>query len=136
MMEKMQCLTKITIYVIIYVNEEKIRGGNCMGASSYSSYSGKGSTNTSRSTTASRRTVREERSKSPMVEMLELLEEVERCRDVVASRQADLDSAKKDLERAEKRVSAQINKLDPETKARFRRIMGGLDSQEQEQDER
>lgn len=107
-----------------------------MGASSYSSYSGKGSTNTSRSTTASRRTVREERSKSPMVEMLELLEEVERCRDVVASRQADLDSAKKDLERAEKRVSAQINKLDPETKARFRRIMGGLDSQEQEQDER
>ncbi len=109
-----------------------------MGASSYLSYSGKGSTNTSRSTStsSSRRPVREERGKSPMVEMLELLEEVERCRDVVASRQADLDSAKKDLEKAEKRVSAQINKLDPETKARFRRMMGGMDSQEQEQDER
>lgn len=105
-----------------------------MGASSYSSYSGKGSTNTS----ANRRSVREERSKSPKVEMLELLEEVERCRDVVATRQADLDSAKKDLEGAEQKVSAQINKLDLETKARFRRMMGGLDEKEKEkeQDER
>ena len=59
-----------------------------MGASSYSSYSGKGSTNTGRNTSANRRSVREERSKSPNVEMLELLEEVERCRDVVATRQA------------------------------------------------
>ena len=80
--------------------------------------------------------VREERSKSPNVEMLELLEEVERCRDVVATRQADLDSAKKDLERAEQKVSAQINKLDPETKARFRRMMGGLDEKGKEKDER
>lgn len=107
-----------------------------MGSSSYSSYSGKGSTNTGRNTSANRRFVREERSKSPMVEMLELLEEIERCRDVVATRQADLDSAKKDLERAEQKVSAQINKLDPETKARFRRMMGGLDEKGKEQDER
>ena len=107
-----------------------------MGASSYSSYSGKGSTYTGRNTSAYRRSVREERSKSPNVEMLELLEEVERCRDVVATRQADLDSAKKDLERAEQKVSAQINKLDPETKARFRRMMGGLDEKGKEKDER
>lgn len=38
-----------------------------------------------------------------MIKMLELLEEVERCRDVVISKQADLDSAKKDLERAKTR---------------------------------
>ena len=66
-----------------------------------------------------------------MVEMLELLEEVERCREIVAEKQSDLDSAKKDLERAEKKVSAQIDKFDPETKARFRRMMGGIGNQEQ-----
>lgn len=106
-----------------------------MGASSYrsSSYSGKGSSSKSESTI---RKASQVRSKSPMVEMLELLEEVERYRDVVTSRQADLDSAKKDLEKAEQKVSAQINKLDPETKARFRRMMGGLDEKEKEQDER
>ena len=71
------------------------------------------------------------RNKSAMVEMLELLEEVERCREVVADRQRDLDSAKNDLERAEQKVSAQINKLDPETKARFRRMIGGIVSQGQ-----
>ena len=103
-----------------------------MGASSYrsSSYSGKGS----RSESTTRRTS-QARSKSPMVEMLELLEEVERCRDIVTSRQADLDSAKKDLEKAEQKVSAQINKLDPETKARFRRMMGGLDEKVKEQND-
>lgn len=107
-----------------------------MGASSYrsSSYSGKGSTSSSRSESTTRRTS-QARSKSPMVEMLELLEEVERCRDVVTSRQADLDSAKKDLEKAEQKVSAQINKLDPETKAKFRRMMGGLDEKEKEQND-
>lgn len=107
-----------------------------MGASSYrsSSYSGKGSTNPSRSESPIRK-ASQVRSKSPMVEMLELLEEVERCRDVVTERQADLDSAKKDLEKAEQKVSAQINKLDPETKARFRRMMGGLDEKGKEQDE-
>ncbi len=107
-----------------------------MGASSYrsSSYSGKGSTSPSRSESTTRRS--QVKSKSPMVEMLELLEEVERCRDVVTSRQADLDSAKKDLEKAEQKVSVQINKLDPETKARFRRMMGGLDEKEQDDNER
>lgn len=107
-----------------------------MGASSYSSYSGKGSTNTGRNTSANRKSVREERSKSPMVEMLDLLDEVERCRYVVATRQAYLDSAKKDLERAKQKVSAQINKLDQETKSRFRRMMDGLDEKGKEQDER
>lgn len=108
-----------------------------MGGSRYSgsSYSGKGSTTPSRSESPIRR-ASEVRGKSAMVEMLELLEEVERCRDVVTSRQADLDSAKKDLEKAEQKVSAQINKLDPETKARFRRMMGGLNEKEKEQDER
>lgn len=104
-----------------------------MGTSSYrsSSYSGKGSISSSKSESLIRQTykVKETKSKSPMLEMLELLEEVERCRDVVASREADLDSAKKDLEKAEQKVSAQINKLDSETKARFRRMMGGLDEQ-------
>lgn len=121
-----------------------------MGASQAhrrSSYSGKGSTNTTRreSTIVNSvengvmvsREIREtnRKSKSPMVEMLELLEEVERYRDVVASRQADLDSAKKDLERAEQKVSAKIDKLDSETKARFRRMMGGLDEKGKEQDD-
>lgn len=105
-----------------------------MGASSYrSSYSGKGSTTPTKSESPIRRV---SRGKSAMVEMLELLEEVERCRDVVAEKKADLDSAKKDLERAEQKVSAQINKLDPETKARFRRMMGGLDEKEQDGEER
>ena len=114
-----------------------------MGASSYrsSSYSGKGSTSPSRSTSTSRsesvtRRTSPVRSKSAMVEMIELLEEVERCRDVVTSRQADLDSAKKDLEKAEQKVSEQINKLDPETKDRFRRMMGGLDEKGQDDNER
>ena len=114
-----------------------------MGASSYrsSSYSGKGSTNSSRISDAARvpGTMRErnseKRNKSPMVEMLELLEEVERCRDVVTERQTDLDSAKKDLEKAEQKVSEQIDKLNPETKARFRRMMGGLDEKGKEQDD-
>lgn len=117
-----------------------------MGASSYRSsysgkgsttpnYHGKGSTTSSRSESPIRRTSKA-RGKSTMVEMLELLEEVERCRDVVAEKKADLDSAKKDLERAEQKVSAQINKLDPETKARFRRMMGGLDQKEQDGEER
>ena len=107
-----------------------------MGSSVHnSSYSGKGSTIPSRSESTAKRASRA-KSKSPMVEMLELLEEVERCRDVVAEKKADLDSAKKDLERAEQKVSAQINKLDPETKARFRRMMGGLDEKEQDGEER
>lgn len=107
-----------------------------MGASTYrSSYSGKGSTSVSKSTSSTRRTTRE-RSKSSMVEMLELLEEVERCREVVADRQTDLDTAKRDLEKAEQKVSAQIDKLDPETKARFRRMMGGFDKSDDQGEER
>jgi len=103
-----------------------------MGAPTYrSSYSGKGSTNTSRSESSVTRGTKT-RGKSAMVEMLELLREVERCREVVADRQSDLDSAKKDLERAEQKVSAQIYKLDSETQARFRRMMGGIGSQEQD----
>lgn len=107
-----------------------------MGVSSYtsSSYSGKGSTSPSRGESTIRKAAKV-RSKSPMLEMLELLEEVERCRAVVITKQADLDSAKKDLEEAERKVSAQINKLDPETKARFRRMMGGLDEKGKGQDD-
>lgn len=112
-----------------------------MGIPSYrSGYSGKGSTNISRreidSKLEDRNLIKKKsktKDKSAMVEMLELLEEVERCREVVTDRQSDLDSAKKDLERAEQKVSDQINKLDPETKARFRRMMGGIGSQEQEE---
>lgn len=108
-----------------------------MGASTYrSSYSGKGSTSVSKSTSSTRRTTRETKSKSPMVEMLELLEEVERCREVVADRQTDLDTAKRDLEKAEQKVSAQIDKLDSETKARFRRMMGGFDKSDDQGEER
>ena len=83
-----------------------------------------------------RGTSRARRSLQEMIEMLDLLEEVEKCREIVAEKKADLDSAKKDLERAEQKVSAQINKLDPETKARFRRMMGGLDEKEQDGEER
>lgn len=103
-----------------------------MGTPTYrsTSYDGKGSTNTSRTESQVTRGTKP-RNKSPMVEMLELLEEVERCREIVAEKQSDLDSAKKDLERAEKKVSAQIDKFDPETKARFKRMMGGIGNQEQ-----
>jgi len=99
-----------------------------MGASSYRSsssslsYDGKGSIS---STTRSN-----ERQKSSMVEMLELLEEVERCREAVADREKDLNSAKRNLEKAEEKVKAQINKLDPETKARLRRMMGAIGDSE------
>lgn len=128
--------------MLLYIcMKQKILGGNIMGTPTYrsTSYDGKGSTNrrgtivnsvedgvmVSRETRGANRKI-----KSPMVEMLELLEEVERCREVVADRQSELDSAKKDLERAEKKVSDQIDKLDPETKARFRRMMGGIGNQE------
>ena len=40
------------------------------------------------------------------------------------------------LEKAEQKVSEQINKLDPETKDRFRRMMGGLDEKGQDDNER
>ena len=99
-----------------------------MGSSVHnSSYSGKGSTIPSRSESTAKRASRA-KSKSPMVEMLELLEEVERCRDV-------LDSAKQDLERAEQRVYEQMDKLDPETKARLKRMMGRLDEKSQDGEE-
>ena len=107
-----------------------------MGASSYrSSYSGKGSTNPSRSESPIRRPSKA-RGKSSMIEMLELLEEVERCRDVVSEKQADLDSAKKKLEIAEQKVYAQMDRLDPETKDRLKRMMGRLDEKEQDGEER
>ena len=108
-----------------------------MGASTYSSsYSGKGSTSVTRSTSSTERTTRKTKSKSSMREMLELLEKVERCREVVADKQADLDTAKRDLEKAEQKVSDQINKLDPETKARFRRMMGGFEKSDDQDQER
>lgn len=101
-----------------------------MGASNYSD----------RSTTR-KNTVREEKKQSEMMKMLELLEKVEECRENVEQRkvevglaQKDLEFAKEDLKRAEQRVAAQINNLEPETKARFRRMMNGMD--EKEQDER
>ena len=107
-----------------------------MGASSYrSSYSGKGSTTPSRSESPIRRPSKA-RGKSSMIEMLELLEEVERCRDVVSEKQADLDSAKKKLEIAEQKVYAQMDRLDPETKDRLKRMMSRLDEKEQDGEER
>ena len=107
-----------------------------MGASSYrSSYSGKGSTTSSKSGSSSKRASKA-KSKSPMVEMLELLEEVERCREVVSEKQADLNFAKKNLEIAEQRVYEQMDKLDPETKARLKKMMGRLDEKSQDGEER
>lgn len=103
-----------------------------MGASSYTSYDGKGSTRREKRITEKKSSVRNE---SAMIKMLELLEEVERCRDVVVAKQADLDSARRDLEIAEQKVSKQINNLDSETKARLRRMMGVLNEKEQGQDD-
>lgn len=100
-----------------------------------STYSGKGSTSSKRSERPNnRRTSSEERSKSPMVEMLELLAEVEKCRDVVNKKQMDLDSAKNNLKAAEQKVTAQINKLDSATKARLRKMMGGLEDNKEQDD--
>lgn len=73
-----------------------------------------------------KKSVGEKKSKSPMLEMLDLLKEVEELRDKVEKKQADLDSAIQELKRAEKKVSDQIEKLDPNTRARLRSIMGGL----------
>ena len=107
-----------------------------MGASSYrSSYSGKGSTTPSRSESPIRKPSKA-RGKLSMIEMLELLEEVERCRDVVSEKQDDLDSAKKKLEIAEQKVYAQMDRLDPKTKDRLKRMMGRLDEKEQDGEER
>lgn len=99
-----------------------------MGASTY--YSGKGSTSRRdiMNDIESRRT--KTSNKSAMITMLELLEEVERCRDVVADKQKDLDIAKNNLKRAEQKVSAQMNKLDSETKLRLQRMISGTDSKE------
>lgn len=97
-----------------------------MGASSYS---GKGSASQSRPS------YREKNSASEMAKTLDLLQEVERCREIVDARKMELRTAEADLERAEQNVSAQINKLDPKTKARFRRMMGGLDTRKNGQDE-
>lgn len=108
-----------------------------MGASTYrsSSYSGKGSTTVSRSENITRKTS-QERTKSPAREMLRLLEEVEKCREVVTSKQADLDSAKRDLKKAEQKALEQVNKLDPQTKARFKSILGVVEEKEQDDFER
>ena len=107
-----------------------------MGTSSYrSSYSGKGSTTSSKSGSSSKRASKA-KSKSPMVEMLELLEEVERCREDVSEKQADLNSAKKNLEIAEQRVYEQMDKLDPETKGRLKKMIGRLDEKSQDGEER
>lgn len=103
-----------------------------MGASNYN---GKGSTSSTLGESPIRRKS-QVRSNSPMVEMLELLEEVEKCRDIVESRQYDLDSAKKDLEKAEQKVSAKVEELDPQTKARYRKMLGGIEEKGEEKDER
>lgn len=95
-----------------------------MGTPTYrsTSYDGKGSSRvpSSRATGT--------KSKSAMLEMLELLQEVEKCREVVDDKQKALDTAKKALDAAEKKVTAKMEELDPETKARLRKMMGGLGS--------
>ena len=101
-----------------------------MGASTHrpstprpsTSYSGKGSssTNSSSRSTPKKETTTPERSQSTMRDMLELLEEVERCRDAV-------EAAKKELEKAELRVMAEMKKLDPATRTRLKRMMGVVD---------
>lgn len=104
-----------------------------MGASNYSSTS----SNFSRRITSSRIIAKEERRKSAMKEMLELLEEVENCRDDVDQRKIDLELAKKELqfaerelEKAEERVADQLNNLDPDTRNRFRRMIGAMDDRD------
>ncbi len=96
----------------------------------YTNYSGKGSTSPSRSESIIRRTTQTRSKKTPMLELLNLLEEVESCREDVALKKANLDSARKKLEKAEQKVSEKVNELDPETKARFRRMMGSIDEKE------
>lgn len=125
-----------------YEIEENL-GGNLMG--SYTGYSGKGSTSNHKSNYSGKNSTSysgksstpsysssspswERKNTSSMVRMLELLNEVEACRAEVERCENNLDSAKRALTRAEKKVAAQVNKLDPETRARFRKMMNGMDA--------
>ena len=101
-----------------------------MGASSYrgSSYSGKGSTSIRRETKVTK-------GISEMRMMLGLLEEVENYREAVREKETELDVAKAELKKAEQRVSAQINQLDPSLKAKFRNMLAEMDEPEQEEEE-
>lgn len=89
-----------------------------MGAVSYSSYSGKGSSYSSSSARRSRESV------TPMRQMLSLLEDVEDCRADVKERELELDRAMKELKNAEAKVTAQIDKLDPQMRNRLIRMLG------------
>ena len=77
--------------------------------------------------------IRETKQKedSPLAVMFWLLDDLEKCRDDVAEKQSELDSAKEKLEMEKKKISLQLNKLDPETRDRLKRKMGRTDTKEQ-----
>lgn len=83
-----------------------------------SSYSGKGST------PVTREPKKTDMKRTDMLTMLRLLEEVEVRRNEVEERKYDLQKAEKALEEAEKKVARQVERLSPEDKARFRRMLG------------
>lgn len=77
--------------------------------------------------------IRETKQKedSPLAVVFWLLDKLEECRDDVAEKQSELDSAKEKLEMVEQKISLQLNKLDPETRDRLKRKMGRTDTKEQ-----
>ena len=87
-----------------------------------SRYSGKGST-TITNKPKKTETIKDNK-RSEMMTMLRLLEDVEKCRGTVEQKKFDLEKAEKALEEAEKKVARQVERLSPEDKARFRRMLG------------
>lgn len=113
-------------------------GSSSYGRASYdgkSSYNGKSSydSNTERESKVEK-LIQQQRN-SPMEELLKLLGKVEGLRTIVEAKERDVQEAnyalmdaKKALEEAEQEVVDQVNKLDPQIRDRFRRMMGGNSS--------
>lgn len=93
-----------------------------MGSSNHSSYNGKGSTTVTNKPKKIELT--KDNKRADMLTMLRLLEEVEERRNEVEQKKYDLQKAEKDLQETEKKVARQVERLSPEDKARFRRMLG------------
>ena len=106
--------------------------GSFSGKGSSSKFSGKGSySGKCSSTDYELEAIEEEmiqtqnnKNISAMRKMLELLEKVEACQTEVSVQEMNLKKAKHALKKAEDAVRRQLQKLDPETRARFSLMFG------------
>lgn len=86
---------------------------------------------------------KDQREKTPMEEMIDRMKAVEQSRKALASaREGVVDAehqlmeAEEELRRSEEEVKAQISKLDPETQAMLRGMLGRLDGKNRRDRER